>query len=109
MGVVTIVGVVFFFRPLVETDAVSTPWPAPLAISIYLISSVLLLDWAACQTRSSYSAAFIIASAQVIFIVDLLSRGERGILTAATGIALLATTWAIVAFVHSRLSKAIGP
>ena len=106
MGVVTIGGVLLVFRPIAEGDTVSPAWPPVLAILVYLVLSVLLLDWAARQTRSSYSAAFVIASAQFIFIVDLLSRGERGMMTAAAGTALLAVTWSCVAFVHSRLTKA---
>lgn len=106
MGVVTIIGVLLFFRPLAETDVVATAWSPLIALSIYSVLSVLLLDWAARRTRSSYSAAFIIASAQFIFIVDLLARGERGVLTAAAGTVLVALTWASVAFVHSRLTKA---
>ena len=109
MGIVTILGVVSFFRPLAEAGTVSPAWSPPIAISIYLVLSVLLLDWAARRTRSSYSAAFVIASAQFIFIVDLLSRGERGVLIAAAGTALLAITWASVAFVHSRLTKTGRP
>ena len=106
LGLVTIAGVVFIFRPLAEADTVSPPWPAPIAILVYLVLSVVLLDWAAHRTRSSYSAAAIIASAQFIVIVDLLSRGERGLLTAAAGTALLITSWTCVAFVHARLTKA---
>ena len=105
MGLVTIVGVLFVFQPLAESDEGSTAWPPLIAVSMYLVLSVLLLDWAARQTRSSYSAAFVIASAQVIFILDLLSRGERGVLTAVAGTALLAMTWTCVAFVHARLAK----
>ena len=105
MGVVTIIGVLFVFKPMAEADAASAAWPPLVAISVYLVLSVLLLDWAARRTRNSYSAAFIIASAQIIFIVDLLSRGERGVLTAAAGTVLLAATWCCVAFVHSRLTS----
>lgn len=105
MGVVTVLGVIFLFRPIAQGDTVSAEWPAPIAISIYLVLSVILLDWTARRIRSSFSAAFVIASAQFIFIVDLLARGERGLLTAVAGTALLAMTWLSVAFVHSRLSR----
>ncbi len=104
MGLVTVTGVIFIFRPLAEADTASAAWPAPVAILVYLVLSVLLLDWAARRTRSTYSAAFIIGSAQFIVIVDLLSRGERGVLTAAAGTALLIVSWGCVAFVHSRLT-----
>jgi hypothetical protein len=72
---------------------------------IYLVLSVMLLDWTAQRTRNSFSAAFVIAAAQFIFVVDLLARGERGVLTAVAGTALLAATWLAVAFVYSRLTR----
>jgi len=102
-GVVTMLGVLFIFRPVAESDTISSPWPPSIAIAVYLVLSVFLLDWAARRMVSSYSAAFVIAAAQSIFIVDLLSRGERGLMTAAAGIAIVAISWASVAFVHSRL------
>ena len=105
MGLVTVAGVVFFFRPIAQGDTVSAAWPAPIAITVYLVLSVMLLDWTAQRTRNSFSAAFIIAAAQFILIVDLLARGERGLLTAVAGTALLVATWLSVAFVHSRLTS----
>lgn len=103
--VITIVGVLFFFRPIAESDAGVAPWPAPVALAVYAGLSILVLDWGARRTGSSYSAAFIVAASQAIFIIDLLSRGERGLLTAAAGLILVALTWTAVAFVHSRLSE----
>lgn len=105
MGLVTVVGVIFFFRPIAQGDTVSAAWPAPIAITVYLVLSVTLLDWTAQRTHNSFSAAFIIAAAQFILIVDLLSRGERGLLTAVAGTALLVATWLSVAFVHARLTS----
>ncbi len=105
MGIVTILGVVVFFRPIAEVDKASAAWPAPIALAIYAGLSVLLLDWAAQRLRSSYSAAFIIAAAQFIFVVDLLARGERGLLTAVAGALLLTISWSGVAFVHSRIAN----
>ena len=105
MALVTIVGVMFIFRPIAEGDSVSTAWPPPVAILVYLALSVMLLDWAARRTRNSFSAAFVIAASQCIFIIDLLSRGERGLLTAVAATALVAVTWLSVAFVHSRLTR----
>jgi len=103
-GLVTMLGVLFIFRPVAEVDTISPPWPPSIAITVYLVLSVFLLEWAGRRMRSSYSAAFVIAAAQSIFIVDLLSRGERGLMTAAAGIAILSISWASVAFVHSRLT-----
>lgn len=105
MGLVTVAGVIFLFRPIAQGDTVSAAWPAPIAITVYLVLSVMLLDWTAQRTRNSFSAAFIIAAAQFILIVDLLARGERGLLTAVAGTALLVATWLSVAFVHSRLTS----
>ena len=105
MGVITIAGVVFVFRPLAEADTPSAAWPPLIAITVYLVLSVLLLDWAAARLRSSYSAAFLIAAAQFIFILDLLARGERGLMTAVAGTALVAVTWTGVAFVHARMTR----
>lgn len=105
MGLVTVAGVIFLFRPIAQDDTVSAAWPAPIAITVYLVLSVMLLDWTAQRTRNSFSAAFIIAAAQVIFVLDLLARGERGVLTAVAGTALIAATWLSVAFVHSRLTN----
>ena len=104
MGVVTITGVILFFRPIAEADGAAAAWPAPIALAVYAGLSILLLDWAAQRLRNSFSAAFIIATSQAILILDLLARGERGIMTAAAGIVLLAVTWAGVAFVHSKFS-----
>jgi hypothetical protein len=105
MVVVTMVGVLFLFRPIAQGDTGSPEWHPAIAISVYVVLSVLLLDWAARRTRSSFAAAFVIGAAQSIFIVDLLARGERGILTAVAGTALVALTWLSVAFVHTRLSQ----
>jgi drug/metabolite transporter superfamily protein YnfA len=105
MGVTTIVGVVIFFRPIADADTASTAWSAPIALAVYAGLSVLLFDWAAQRLRNSFAAAFVIAAAQFIFIVDLLARGERGVLTAAAGTLLLVITWSSVAFVHSRLAR----
>lgn len=105
MGLVTVAGVIFLFRPIAQGDTVSAAWPAPVAITVYLVLSVMLLDWTAQRTRNSFSAAFVIAAAQFIFVVDLLARGERGLLTAVAGTALLAATWLAVASVYSRLTS----
>ena len=102
MALVTIGGVLLFFRPIAESETASSPWPAPIALEVYSGLSILLHDWAAQQLRSSYSAAFIVAGSQAIFVIDLLARGERGYLTALAGVTLLVVTWLGVAFVHTR-------
>lgn len=104
-GVVMMLGVIFIFRPVAASDTPSAPWPPVIAIAVYLALSIALLDWSAHRMRSSYAAAFVIAAAQSIFIIDLVARGERGVATAAAGIAILAISWASVAWVHSRLTR----
>ena len=106
MGLVTILGVLFFFLPISRGDTIAAEWPPLIAVSVYVLLSIALFDWAATRIGSSFSAAFVIAGAQFIFIIDLLARGERGIMTAVAGTGLLAITWVSVAFVHSRLSDA---
>ena len=105
MALVTVLGVLFFFLPISSGDTVVAEWPPLIAVSVYVLLSIALFDWAAIKIGSSFSAAFVIAGAQFIFIVDLLARGERGVMTAVAGTGLLAITWACVAFVHSRLSN----
>jgi hypothetical protein len=106
MALVTVLGVLFFFLPISSDDTVAAQWPPLVAVSVYVLLSIALFDWAAKRIGSSFSAAFLIAGAQFIFIVDLLARGERGVMTAIAGTGLLAVTWICVAFVHSRLTAA---
>ena len=103
---VTTVGCVFlFFKPLSDGDTLGQPWPAGVAVPIYMIASVLLHDWLSRVTSSSYRAALALGCAQAILIVDLLARGERGAVTAIAGIAMLLTTWGALAIVHARLTR----
>ncbi|MEM8984693.1 MAG: hypothetical protein AAGC71_16905 [Pseudomonadota bacterium] len=104
MAILTIGGVILFFRPISEADNSVGEWPAPLAMAVYAGLSIWLMDWAAQRTNNSYSAAFVVAGSQSILILDLAARGERGFLTAFAGIVLVAVTWVAVAFVHSRLT-----
>lgn len=53
MGVITIAGVMLLFRPLAESEAPAVAWPPFVAVTVYLVASVLLLDWASRLTRSS--------------------------------------------------------
>ena len=104
MAVITIGGVILFFRPISEADSAGGAWPAPLALAVYSGLSIWLMDWAAGRMKNSYSAAIVVAGSQSILILDLAARGERGFLTALAGIALVAVAWLAVAFVHSKLS-----
>ncbi len=103
LGVVTILGVVFFFRPIESADAVSGPLLHPaIGIFVYLALSVGLFDWVARQLRSAYKAAFVIAGSQFILVnVDFVFRGERGLITAGASTLLMIATWAAAAYAYS--------
>ncbi len=100
----TIGSVLLYFKPLSDNDSPGMPWPDAIILPIYLIGSVLLHDWLSSSTKSSYKAAAALGLAQAILIVDLLARGERGVVTAAAGIAMLVVTWGSLAAVHGRLT-----
>ena len=106
MCVVTLVGVLFWFKPIEETDEAGRVLlsPAPNLL-VYALLSVLLFDWLARRTKSAYAAAFAIGTAQYILVIDLTLRGDRGIATAGASAVLIAATWFAVAFVHSHLSR----
>ena len=104
-SVTTIGCVVLFFKPLSGSDTVGHPWPVAVSVSFYVIASVLLHDWLSIAAASSYKAAFALGAAQAILIVDLLARGERGLVTAAAGIAMLVITWGTLAVVHRSMTN----
>ena len=104
--VTTIGCVVLFFKPLSENDTIGAPWPAVIAVPIYMTASVVLHDWLSRAVSSSYKAAFALGAAQAILIVDLLARAERGPVTAVAGIAMLIVTWGSLGFVHAWVTRA---
>lgn len=104
MALVTFVGVAFFFRPIAAADMPSAPWPAPIAVLVYLVLSIGLFDWTARRLGNASTAAVVIGGAQFILIVDLLARGERGLITALAGTGLLIATWFSVALVYALLA-----
>lgn len=104
MALVTFAGVTLFFQPMAAGDTPSAPWPAPVAILLYLTLSIGLFDWATRKLKSASTAAIVIGGAQFIFIVDLLARGDRGLITALAGTALLFATWFSVALVYSLVA-----
>ncbi|MGD9630797.1 MAG: hypothetical protein AB7V18_16285 [Pyrinomonadaceae bacterium] len=101
VGVVTLVGVIFWFKPIEQYDRPGTFVPsAPVSLAIYCGLSVILYDWAVRHIDSYWTAAFIIGAAQVILVIDLTLRGDRGPATAAAGTALIFVTWASVACIY---------
>lgn len=106
VGVVTLLGVVFFFRPIEEADRAGFPLvSAPLNLAAYTALSVLLYDWAVRRTQGFFATAFIIGASQYILVIDLTLRGERGLATAGASAILIFLTWVAVAFVYRLLSR----
>jgi len=106
VGVVTLLGVVFFFRPIAEADQAGSPLiSAPLNLAAYTALSVLLYDWAVRRTQGFFATAFVIGASQYILVIDLTLRGERGLATAGASAVLIFLTWASVAFVYRLFSR----
>lgn len=106
MCAVTLVGVVFWFRPIEEADESGAVLLSPaLNLLVYALLAVLLFDWAARRMKGPYPAAFVVGAAQYILVIDLTLRGERGIATAGASAVLVTATWVSVAVVYSLLSR----
>lgn len=103
-------GVMFFFRPIAEADSGSGPVPAPvIGFLIYIGLCVALFDWSSRQMRSAWKGGFVVAAGQYLVVIDLMLRGERGLLTALASGALLTVTWAVTAFAYDKLIERSGP
>lgn len=106
MCIVTLIGVLFWFRPIEQADeAAAVLVPPALNLLIYALLSVLLFDWAVRRIKGPNAAAFVIGAAQYILVIDLTLRGARGIATAGASAVLITGTWVSVAFVYSFLSR----
>ena len=106
MCIVTLVGVLFWFRPIEQADQdAAVLVPPALNLLVYALLSVLLFDWAVRRMKGPYAAAFVIGAAQYILVIDLTLRGARGIATAGASAVLITVTWVSVAFVYSFLSR----
>ncbi len=103
--VVTLVGVLFFFKPLTDGDVSFVTVHPVVGLVVYLSLCMWLFVWATDQTGSTYKGAFIVAAPQFIFILDLMFRGNRGFVTTLAGTTLLVLTWLIVAYIYSRLES----
>ena len=106
MCIVTLVGVLFWFRPIEEADEVGIVLlPPALNLLVYALLSVLLFDWVARRMKSAYAAALAIGAAKYILVIDLTLRGERGIATAGASAVLITVTWVAVACVYTLFSR----
>jgi len=99
--VVNFVGVVFFFRPIAAGDAGGGPLlPPALGFLVYIALSVLALDWVSRQIGGAVRAGLVVALAQILLLLDLVLRGERGVATGAAGAALVLVTWTVMGAVY---------
>ena len=101
-AIVTFVGVFYFFEPIAAADSPSAP-PVPAAVGflVYILLSVLLLDWVSRQIGRPVKAALIIAASQIILVsVDFVLRGERGIATGVASAVLILVTWTMMGMVY---------
>lgn len=99
--VVNFAGVVFFFRPIAEGDAAAGPLlPPALGFLVYIALSVLALDWVSRQIGGAVRAGLVVALGQILLLLDLVLRGERGVTTGAAGAALVLVTWTVMGAVY---------
>jgi O-antigen/teichoic acid export membrane protein len=110
-GIVTFLGVFYFFEPISAADPVSAPpVPASVGFLVYIILSVLLLDWVSRQIGRPIKAALIIAASQIILVsIDFVLRGERGVATGAASAVLILATWTIMGAVYGAVLSATKP
>jgi hypothetical protein len=104
--VANLVGVLLFFNPVTEGDSSFILVHPALGLLVYVVLSIALFDWTARQIGSAFKSGFVVAASQVILVIDLTMRGQRGWLTALAGIVLLAFTWVFVSYVYSRFNSA---
>jgi hypothetical protein len=99
-AIVNFVGVIYFFKPIATADsAASPPVPAALGFLVYIVLSVLLLDWATRQI----GRPFILVS------VDFVLRGERGVATGAASAVLILVTWTLMAAAYGAILPETKP
>lgn len=109
--ILTFLGVVYFFEPIATADSVAAP-PVPPALGflVYVLLSVLLLDWVSRQVGRPVKAALIIAASQIILVsVDFVLRGERGIATGAASAVLILVTWSAMGLVYGAVLTGAQP
>jgi hypothetical protein len=107
---VMLLGVVFWFRPIAESDQTTGPLvSAPLNLTIFAALSILLYDWAARRIGDFFATAFVLGAAQYILVIDLTLRGDRGVATAGASAVLIVVTWASVALVYRLLAGHRSP
>ena len=104
--IVSLVGNAFFFGPILANDMPTGPVvPGWLALLIFLVLFVILLDQVTPAVGSPVRAALIIAVSQILLVdVYYILIGNRGVAAAAASAILLLAGSAIVGSVYGRLS-----
>lgn len=103
-AVVNFVGVIYFFDPITARDSPGGPIvPSALGFLVYVLLSVVLLDWASQRSGHSLRSGLVIAFSQIILVVDLTLRGERGLATGAAGAVLILVTWTAMGAVYGMV------
>lgn len=103
-AIITITGVMAFFKPVAESDNTVLVLP-PFVGLIYIMICSAIYIWAYKEIGNSYKAALVLVLPQAALIVDLMLRGDRGPAAALAGVALLLITWFTTAFIHKRYIK----
>ena len=103
-AVVTLLGVLFFFKKVSESDTSLVTVPPLIGLVIYIGFCTAIYQWAVLEMKNVYKAAIVVALPQFALIVDLTLRGERGVYTTIAGGILLLVTWTSVAFIYSKLN-----
>ncbi len=104
--IVSLVGITFFFGPILANDMPTGPLvPGWLALLLFLVLFVVLLDQVTRAVGSPVRAALIIAVSQILLVdVYYVLIGNRGAAAAAASAVLLLVGSAIVGTVYGRLS-----
>ena len=100
---VNLVGVFYVFRPIAEADSVGWLPPPAIGFFIYVLLSVLVLDWAIQRFGEPVRVGLLIALSQIILVIDLALRGDRGFATAAAGALLILVTWTAMGFAYGKV------
>ena len=61
-----------------------------------------MLDWAVRRFGQPVKTGLVIAFSQIILVIDLFLRGERGIATAAAGAVLILVTWTAMGYAYGK-------
>ena len=103
--ILTVVGVFAFFLPVTEGDATVVSVHPVVGVLFYVGACTGLYLWSVSELLSKYKGAFMLICPQSILIIDLMFRGQRGLVTTVAGITMLVCTWLVVAYIHTVLEK----